>query len=359
MNNVEPSNHEPVLAVKDVEDLLEDLSKELTLPEGGLLRGELLGTVGDGRRGQLRGAGRATVELRLEEPIEAKRGDLVEVAGTPELVIEAVPAGLRFVWRGAAAKNRGTAPRFKSRRALVEAQAAKLPFETPRIDAGLRDGGRVRLIAERHSKAVAELEEAGRQYRWLKHDLRYCEDMLDPTALAAALTSLLPIVEANDVVLIAGGSGELADLDVYEDERVVGALARLTARCPTVLAVGHTGDELLTNKVVTYPIDTARAAVQLILVESGVPVAAPQQSIIEPEGNDARPRASTPPSEGRPPGALLLRLLLLGAAATLGWWARGIFADPGARPEGHANTTSSAVAASTVSPTVPAAASTR
>src|SRR5262245_50711026 len=124
MNNVEPSNREPVLGVKDLEAWIEDLSKEPPLPEGGLLRGEVLGIAGAGRRVQLRGAGQAAVEVVLDEPISAKRGDNVEVAGAPQLVAEGMPVGLRLVWKGAAAKNQGTSSRFRARRASVDAQAA-------------------------------------------------------------------------------------------------------------------------------------------------------------------------------------------------------------------------------------------
>ena len=327
MNNVEPSNREPLLGVKDLEAWVEDLSKEPPLPAGGLLRGEVLGLSGDGRRGLLGGAGRATVEVLLEEPISAQRGDNLEVAGAPELVAEAVPVGLRLVWRGAAAKNHGTSSRFRARRASVEAQAAKLPFATPRIDGQLRHDGRVRLVTERHSKAWADVDEASRQYRWLKPDPLYCENMADPATLAATLTSALPLVNVSDVVLIAGGSSDLAALDVFEDERVVGALVRLTARCPTILAVGHAGEELLTNKVVTYPIDTAKAAIQLMLNESGEPSGEPQRpSRQEPESVDDGGRAGAQRSDPPLPG-VLLRLLVLGAAAFLGWWARGAVDD--------------------------------
>jgi hypothetical protein len=337
MSNVEPSNRESTLAVKDVEAWIEGLTRELTLPEGGLLRGEVLGTSGDGRRGQLRGpAGRAAVELRLEEPLEAKRGDIVEVAGQPELVAEAAPVGLRLVWRGTVTKNWGTSPRFRARRAALEERAAKLPFTTPRIDAGLRSGGRVRLVAERRSKAWADVEEAGRQYRWFKPDPSFCEDMRDPASLAATLTAVLPLVNTGDVVLVAGGSTDFEALDVFEDERVVGALVRLTARCPTILAVGHDGDELLTNKVVTYPIDTARAAIQLIVTESGEPSGEPRgPGPVEPEGAEISRRPSARGTGPLPPGALL-RLLLLGVAVFLGWWARGAFASGGAPPSGAA-----------------------
>jgi hypothetical protein len=321
MNNVEPSNREPSLGVKDIEAWIEDLTRQLTVPEGGLLRGEVLGTSGDGRRSQLRGAGRATVELRLEQPIRAKRGEIVEVAGAPELVTEAMPIGVRLVWRGATAKNCGTSPRSRARRASVEAQAAKLPFPTPPIDGRLRSGGRVRLVAEPHSKAWAELEEAGRQYRWFKSEATFCDDLRDPAALAATLASVLPLINPGDVVLIAGGYGELEALDVLEDDRVVGALVRLTTRCPTILAVGHAGEELLTNKVVTYPIDTAKAAIQLIVTESGEPSGAPQHTEGAEDDRHASARRTAPPA-----GGLLLRLLLLAAAIFLGWWARGAFA---------------------------------
>ena len=320
MNDVDLSNAAPVLEVEEVERLLAQLSPQVSLPSAGILRGEVVSSSGNGQELRLRGAGRATIEVRLGQPLEVRRGDVVEVTGAPELVASAVPVGLRLVWRGSAAENRGESPSFQARRTFAEAQTAKLPFTTPRIDARLR-GGRVRVVTERDSKAWADAEEAARQYRWLKLDARYCEDLRDPARLAPVLTSLLPVVSSNDVVLIAGGGGDLADLDVFEDERVVGALVRLTMRCATILAVGHPGEELMTNKLVTYPIDTAQAALQLLLRESGEPPAEPQRTAPEP---DAREHA---PVVANRSNGLLVRLLLLGAAASLGWLARGFFQD--------------------------------
>jgi hypothetical protein len=172
---------------------------------------------------------------------------------------------------------------------------------------------------------------AARQYRWLKPDPRYSEDMREPAAVAAALTSLLPVVQSSDVALVACGGADLAVLDVFEDERVVGALASLTERCATILAVGHAGDELMTNKVVTYPIETAAAAVQLIVRESRERSAEAHSGGQASEDGEEIPSAPAVPETSASrapssrPSALLVRLLLLGGAAYLGWWARGFF----------------------------------
>ncbi|MEO8182743.1 MAG: exodeoxyribonuclease VII large subunit [Deltaproteobacteria bacterium] len=332
MSNADLSNSDPSLLVKDVEGMMEQLSKQIPPPEGGRLRGEVLGTFSAGRGVRLRGAGRATVEVRVEQPLQAERGDLVEVSGVPELVAEAAPVGLRVVWRGGTATNTGVSERFRERRANVEDCAARLPFTTPRISTWLRSGGRVRVVTERASKAWEEVAEAARQYRWFKPDAHYCADMREPAAIAAVLESLLEVVNPSDVVLVASGGGESADLDVFEHPRVVSALASLTERCPTILAVGHSGDELMTNKVVTYPIEAAAGAVQLIVRESRE---RPSEELSGAQAPvDAEDRSSAPPepvaAAGRPSGGpngagMLLGAAVLGASVYLGWWARGFF----------------------------------
>jgi len=332
MNNADLWNNDPSLLVKDVEGMMEQLSKQLSPPEGGLLRGEVLGTFSGGRGVRLRDSGRATVEVRVDQPLQAERGDFVEVSGVPELVAEAAPVGLRVVWRGSTAKKRGVSERFRERRANLEDCAARLPFTTPKINSWLRSGGRVRVVTERASKAWEEVAEAARQYRWFKPDARFCADMREPAAIAAVLESLLEVVNRSDVVLVASRGGESADLDVFEHERVVRALASLTERCPTILAVGHSGDELMTNKVVTYPIEAAAGALQLIVRESR------ERPSEEPSGaqapEDAEDRSSAPPeavaAAARPSGGpnaagMLLGVAVLGGAVCLGWWARGFF----------------------------------
>lgn len=322
MSNAEVTNSDPALVVKDVEGMMEELSRQLAPPEGGRLRGEVLSTFSEGHGVHLRDAGRATLEVRVDQPLKAERGDFVEVAGVPELVAEAAPVGLRVVWRGDNAQNRGVSERFRQRRVNVEACAARLPFNTPRIGTRLRSGGRVRVVTEPRSKAWEELAEAARQYRWFKPDPRFCEDLRDATAVADALESFLEVVGPRDVVLVAWGGAGRADLDVFEDERVVGALASLTERCPTILAVGHSGDELMTNKVVTYPVDAAAGAVQLIVRESGGGYDAP----VEEERSSAPPEpAPSPRRPGKSPLGVVANVLVLAAAVYLGWWARGFF----------------------------------
>jgi hypothetical protein len=320
--------------VKDIEGVLDHLARQVPLPEGGLLRGEVLRIFAGGTRLHLREIGRCTVEVRLEEPVRAERGDLVEVTGAPEIASEATPVGLRVVWKGATGENLGLSDRHRARRAFVEEQAAKLSFESPRITGRLRNGGRVRVVTSRHSKARKDLEEAARQYRWLKPEASFCED-LEPRSIAAALESLIDVVQPNDVVLLTRDAGEVAELDAFEDERVVAALARLTNRCPTILAVGHVGDDFMTGKVVTYPSENAAAALRLILRESKARANDTASELNAPSadeedaGESAEARVSTVPSE-RParaarssPLATVTRVLLLGAAAYLGWWARG------------------------------------
>ena len=271
----------------------------------------------------LRDAGRATLEVRVDQPLKAERGDFVEIAGSPELVAEAAPVGLRVVWRGGAAENRGVSERFRQRRVNVEACAARLPFNTPRITSRLRSHGRVRVVTEPRSKAWEEVAEAARQYRWFKPDPRFCDDLRDPAAVAEALESFLEVVGPRDVVLVAWGGAGRADLDVFEDERVVSALASLTERCPTILAVGNASDELMTNKVVTYPVDAAAGAVQLILRESGGGHEAP----VEEERISAPPEAPavSPQRPRRSALPMLANVVLLAGAVYLGWWARGVF----------------------------------
>jgi hypothetical protein len=366
MTNGDLSNSSPSLGVTDVAGMLEELSKQIPLPEGGLLRGEVLRTEGGGSRVFLRDSSRAMLEVRIDRPLRAERGDYVEVAGVPELVSQALPIGLRIVWRGGEAKNCGVSQRFRRRRACVEERAAKLPFTTPRISAQLRTSGRVRVVTSPESKAWQDVAEAARKYRWMKPDPRYCENLRDPISLAKVLASLIDVVQPDDVVLVTRSDTELADLDVFEDERVVDALASLTVRCATVLAVGHTSDELMTSKVVTYPSETASAAVHLIEAQSSRhfdPAAEepaeealvdaaqsrarsrerPRRSVIPSQvapsqvapsqvaPSSAAPSSAAPsPPQARQPAPASVRgpsfalvLLLLGVALCAGWWARG------------------------------------
>ncbi|HEU4581335.1 MAG TPA: hypothetical protein VFS67_23925 [Polyangiaceae bacterium] len=334
MSNAELSKPDSSLWVKDIEGALDELSQQVPLPEGGLLRGEVVRIFAGGTRLHLREIGRCTVEVRLEEPLRAERGDLVEVAGKPELVSEATPVGLRVLWKGPSGKNLGLSDRFRARRAFAEEQAAKLSFETPRISARLRNGGRVRVVTTRHSRARKDIEEAARQYRWLKPEASFFED-LEPRSIAAALESLIDVVQPNDVVLITRDAGEVAELDAFEDERVVAPLARLTQRCATILAVGHVGDDFMTGTVVTYPSENATGALRLILRESRARINDTASDLQAPaEGDEAGAEladapepvaAARPPQRARSSSSLgtVARVLLLGAAAYLGWWARG------------------------------------
>jgi hypothetical protein len=146
------------------------------------------------------------------------------------------------------------------------------------------------------------------------------------------------------VVLVARGGGQTAELDVFEDERVVSALSSLTDRCPTILAVGHAGDELLTNKVVTYPMEAASGAVQLIVRESRERPRSEASGGQAEEGVEVEERASVPPPSRRRSGGpnalgVLVGVVLLSAAAYLGWWARGIL-EPGDEARPHARAAS-------------------
>ncbi len=347
MNTAELFEPEPVLQIQDLGGLLEELSKQVTPPRGGLLRGEVLATFDGGSRVQLRDANRATVELRLEQPLRAARGDWVEVLGAPELVAETAPLGMRVVWRGETAKHLGEAPRFRERRAFAGRLASSLPFETPRISARLRGGGRLRVVTVRDSKSWDIVDEAARQYRWLKPDIHYCDEARSAVSLATVLTSLTSVIRRGDAVLIARDTVGMEEiLDLFEDQRVVEALAKLTERCATILAVGHTGDELLANKVVTYPVESAAAAIHLILRESGarsieIPAAAPVASVEE-----ETERSAAAVGSGSAPRIPWMRWVLVGAAAYLGWWARGWQSGEPHPPPDHPAMSPGAAAAS-------------
>ncbi|HWO10912.1 MAG TPA: hypothetical protein VNN80_15565 [Polyangiaceae bacterium] len=344
MSHADLSSRDSSLWAQDALGMLGELSKQIPLPEGGVLRGEVVRAFEGGARLHLREGGQATVEVQIEEPLWAERGDLVEVRGVPELIAGDAPVGLRMIWRGSTGENRGPSQRFRARRTYAEERAAKLPFETPRINARLRSGGRLWVVTSQHSRARKEIEEAARQYRWLKLDPRFCED-LEPGSIAAALESLLEVVHPSDVVLLTRDAGQVPELDAFEDKRVVAALASLTQRCSTILAVGYVGDDFVTGKVATYPSEGATAALQLIVRESrgranerANELHAPEAGDEEGAGEvaDATDPAVSPGArraDAAPPGARLVRLLLLGAAAYVGWWARGAFSEGGAQPQ--------------------------
>ena len=336
MNTAELFNPEPLFQIQDLGGTLSALSKHFSPTEPGLLCGEVVATFDGGTRAQLRDDRGAVVELRLEQALQAARGDWLEVSGAPELVAETVPVGLRVVWRGTATKNLGVSKRFRERCAFAERLASSLPFETPRINARLHTGGRLRVVTPRHSKAREAVAESARQYRWLKPEVRYHDEATKPGSLAKVLTSLLGVIRKGDVVLVAHDAGELTALELFEDPQVVEALAKLTERSATLLAVGNSGEELLANKIVTYPVETVGVAMQLVLRESGVrsidsaaPVAAPvasggSENESGPTARSAMPAvASVTPLVSKLRGSWTRWLLVGAAAASLGWWARG------------------------------------
>lgn len=349
----------PAVRVSDVEGKMAELAKQLTAPEGGRLRGELLRTFDGGLGAYVRDVRRAMVEVRLEQVLTVERGTLIEVEGAPELATEALPVGLRVVWKGARAKNCGVSQRFRARKTFVEKRAARLPFETPRVSEGLRSNGLVRVVTGRASKALEDVQGVAVEYRWMKLDLRFCEDVRDAGSIAAALEPLIGLVSANDVVLVTRDGGELADLDAFEDERVIEALASLTERCATVLAIGQGSDELMTSQVVTHRSETPSASVHLIaretweradpwsgetrstVPEAPQPILPGAPAVTSPaERPSRRPAAdsrgageeSAPARVAAVPGRSV-RFLVLAAAACAGWWARGYFGDREPNPE--------------------------
>jgi hypothetical protein len=343
----------PAVRVSDVEGKMAELAKQLTPPEGGRLRAEVLRIFDGGLGAYVRDVRRAMVEVRLEQPLTVERGTLIEVEGVPELATEALPVGLRVVWKGVRAKNCGVSQRFRARKTFVEKRAARLPFETPRVSEGLRSNGLVRVVTSRTSKALEDVQAAAVEYRWMKLDLRFCEDVRDPGSLAAALEPLIGLVRENDVVLVTRDGGELADLDAFEDERVIEALASLTERCATVLAIGEGGAELMTSQVVTHRGETPTASVHLIARETweradpwsgetrstspeapqpilpGAPVVTskPERASRRPPADSRAENDESIPRHAAAAPARSVRWLLLAAAACMGWWARGYFGD--------------------------------
>lgn len=79
-------------------------------------------------------------------------------------------------------------------------------------------------------------------------------NMLDPVAIAATIES---ITDAGILMLIRGG-GDNLDFSVFDDHRVLSALARHTAH--RVIGLGHTANTTLLDKIADYTANTPAQA---------------------------------------------------------------------------------------------------
>ena len=71
-------------------------------------------------------------------------------------------------------------------------------------------------------------------------------NMLDPVAIASAIRSAV----ATDVVMLIRGGGDAADFEVFDDPRVVMALAN--QRAHRIVGLGHTGNSTLLDLVADH-----------------------------------------------------------------------------------------------------------
>ena len=79
-------------------------------------------------------------------------------------------------------------------------------------------------------------------------------NMLDPVAIAAAIDQ----VAEEDIVMLIRGGGDAADFEVFDDPRVVTALA--TQKAHRVIGLGHTGNRSLLDVIADYSANTPAQA---------------------------------------------------------------------------------------------------
>ncbi len=79
-------------------------------------------------------------------------------------------------------------------------------------------------------------------------------NMLDPVAIATAIRDAV----SDDILMIIRGGGDAADFEVFDDPRVVTALAEQKAH--RVLGLGHTGNATLLDIVCDYSANTPAQA---------------------------------------------------------------------------------------------------
>lgn len=79
-------------------------------------------------------------------------------------------------------------------------------------------------------------------------------NMLDPVAIATAIRD----ATADDIVMLIRGGGDASDFEVFDDPRVVGALAE--QRGHRVVGLGHTGNATLLDLVADFSANTPAQA---------------------------------------------------------------------------------------------------
>lgn len=79
-------------------------------------------------------------------------------------------------------------------------------------------------------------------------------NMLDPVAIVKAISES----DGNDIVMLIRGGGDAADFEVFDDPRVVNALAE--QRAYRIVGLGHTGNNTLLDLVADYSANTPAQA---------------------------------------------------------------------------------------------------
>lgn len=79
-------------------------------------------------------------------------------------------------------------------------------------------------------------------------------NMLDPVAIATAIREVLP----GEIIMMIRGGGDMSDFEVFNDPRVITALAEHKEH--RVLGLGHTGNKTLLDLVADYSAETPAQA---------------------------------------------------------------------------------------------------
>ncbi|MEM7676453.1 MAG: exodeoxyribonuclease VII large subunit [Myxococcota bacterium] len=179
---------------------------------------------------------------------------------------------MSLTWWATEVEVLGRSKRYTLLSSYVDQLIARFPFkeQMPRLRPEVRKGA-IFVITAVPSKAQGDVLTESRSYRWMKLKFIDCR-VSDPDSVRNAIVTASRRVKARDVVLVTRGGGARIELDyVFENEEVMEALAELSQRCATVLAVGHADDEFLTTKVVSHAASTPTAGVQLIHKHSTSP----------------------------------------------------------------------------------------
>lgn len=175
-------------------------------------------------------------------------GAMVAVDGVLEAGYREGEQSIYYRLRGETCEVKySVARRYREREACIAELNEHLGNSRKRF--GNRPVTRFIILTGRRSKARFDVERTFRNHEE-RARFEFC-DLRSPEDIAAKLDAVTARVQPDEAIAITRGGGGPLDLDVFDDPVVARALMRATATVPTLLAVGHAGDELLVHRIVS------------------------------------------------------------------------------------------------------------